>query len=91
MLDDDLNVRFRALDDDRKQVIDDDGDTKLWDVELAYVRREQQLRRQRRDAHAVYLRNESTAFALEEFGLPAGDFDNSAYVYAATGGRPRWN
>jgi hypothetical protein len=91
MLDEDLLIRFRALDDDRIKVTDAKGDPRPWEVEIAYLRREQQLRYVRRDAHAKYVRKEQEWFDQSEMGLPPGDFDNSAFVYAATGGRPRWN
>lgn len=91
MLDEDLLARYRALDEDRNKVMSSGLDTRPWEEELAYVRREQQVRLRRRDAHSRYesvLRGERNT---SEDGLPAGDFDNSAFVYAASGGRPRWN
>lgn len=91
MPDEDLIVRLRALDDDRNRVFEAHLDPRPWEEEIAYIRREQQIRRARRDEHQDYVRRMETEFSLAEFGLPAGDFDNSAYVYAATGGRPRWS
>lgn len=91
MLDDELISRFRGLDDERLQAVNSLMDPQPWEVELAYVRRELAMRRVRREHHDSYLRSESDTFARSEEGLPAGDFDNSAFVYAASGGRPRWN
>jgi hypothetical protein len=91
MLDEDLVVRLRVLDDDKNKVYDAHLDARPWEEEIAYIRREQQLRRARRDTHAEYVRKSEDEFARTEAHLPAGDFDNSAFVYAATGGRPRWN
>lgn len=91
MQDDELLQRLRGLEDGRLQAFDSHIDTRPWEEELAYVRREQQLRRRRREAHEEYVRRVEDEYALVESQLPAGDFDNLAYVYAATGGRPRWN
>jgi hypothetical protein len=92
MLDEDLIVRLRALEDDKGRVYEAYGDARPWEEEIAYIRREQQMRRVRRDTHADYMKKEADEFNRAEFGLPAGDFDNSVFVYAAQGGRtPRWN
>lgn len=92
MLDEDLIVRLRALEEDKNRVYEAHGDARPWEEEVAYIRREQQMRRLRRDTHADYVRKEADEFNRSEFGLPAGDFDNSAFVYAAQGGRtPRWS
>lgn len=91
MLDEDLNARYRSLEEDKNKAYAEHLDARPWEEELAYVRREQQLRRVRRDHHVEFLREEQRAFEQSEVGLPAGDFDNSNFVYAASGGRPRWN
>lgn len=91
LLDEDLIVRLRALDDDRNRAYEARVDTVPWETEIAYVRREQQMRRGRRENHSEYVRREQSDFERIEASLPPGDFDNSAFVYAATGGRPRWN
>lgn len=91
MLDEDLVVRIRALEADRAKVLDVSSDARPWEEEIAFVRREMQMRRERREAHQSWVRSEQDWFDRYEASLPAGDFDNSAYVYAATGGRPRWN
>ena len=91
LLDEDLIVRLRALDEERNKAFEARVDTRPWETEVAYVRREQQMRRARRENHTAYLKREEERRNSEEAGLPPGDFDNSAFVYAATGGRPRWN
>ena len=91
LLDEDIITRFRALDEDRNKADEASLDTSPWEVEIAYVRREQQMRRNRRETHAAWVKSEQMAFDSLEESLPKGDFDNSEYVYAATGGRPRWN
>jgi hypothetical protein len=91
MLDEDLIVRLRVLDEHRNKVYEAHIDPRPWEEEIAYLRREQQVRRGRRDVHAAYVRKIEEEFNRIEAVLPAGDFDNSVFVYAATGGRPRWN
>ena len=91
MLDEDLINRLRSLEDDKNRAAEAYADVRPWEEEISYVRREQQVRRVRRDSHSEYVRKIEEEFARLEASLPAGDFDNSAFVYAATGGRPRWN
>lgn len=92
MLDEDLVTRLRALDDEKNRIYENGGaDPRPWEEEVAYVRREQQIRRARRDSHAEYVQKAEGEFNRLEASLPAGDFDNSAFVNAANGGRPRWN
>ena len=91
MLDEDLITRLRSLEEDKNRAYESHMDTRPWEEEIAYIRREQQVRRARRDNHVDYVRKYEEEFARVEASLPAGDFDNSAFVYAANGGRPRWN
>jgi hypothetical protein len=91
LLDEDMIVRLRVLSDDCNKAYENRVDARPWETEIAYVRREQQMRRVRRENHSEYVRREQEAFDRIEASLPPGDFDNSAFVYAATGGRPRWN
>ena len=91
MLDEDLMIRLRNLEDDKGKVCLASQDTRPWEEEIAYIRREQQIRRCRRDAHQDYLRKTDGEYNQSEVGLPSGNFDNLDYVYAASGGRPRWN
>ena len=92
MQDDDLILRLRALEEDRSRALADGRyDTYPWEVEAAYVRREQQIRRARRDAHSEWSWRLKDEFERLEASLPNGDFDNTAFVYAAMGARTRWN
>ncbi len=91
MQDEDLILRLRAMDDDRSRAHEMGQDTRPWEEEIAYIRREQQIRRIRRDNHAEFTRVAQAEYERIEAGLPQGDFDNSVFVYAAMGGRPRWN
>lgn len=92
MLDEDLGLRVRALEDAKAKAIGAGADNaRPWEEEIAYIRREQQIRRGRREAFVEYSRKLEEEFARTEASLPAGDFDNTQFVYAATGGRPRFN
>lgn len=92
MLDDDLVVRLRTLEDERNRVLESHHDAKPWEEEIAYARREQQVRFVRRERHVAYDRKVQQEFNASDYDLPQVDFDNYAYVYAATGGKPpRWS
>jgi hypothetical protein len=91
MLDEDLIARLRSLEEDKDRAYEIHADVRPWEEEVAYIRREQQVRRARREAHSEYVHRNEEEFARIEASLPAGDFDNSAFVYAAAGGRPRCN
>ncbi len=91
MLDEDLVNRLYTLEREREEVCAKGFDPRPWEEELAFTQREMQIRRVRRIAHTKYMNEFDADFARQEAGLPAGDFDNSAYVYAATNGRPRYN
>lgn len=80
MSDEELNSKSYALHADRNKVIDRGIDAKLWDIELAYVYREFQLRRTRRDVHERFMRDQARQFAEEEARLPSAEFDNLRYV-----------
>lgn len=91
MQDEDLILRLRAMEEDRTRAYEAGRDTRSWEEEIAYVRREQQIRRIRRDNHMKITQAADYEFARLEASLPQGDFDNSAFVYAAMGVRPRWS
>lgn len=80
LLDEDLNARMYALETDRSKAYDLGVDTLPWEVEACYVRREQMIRRQRREAHERYMREQSQLFANEEMNLPSADFDNMKFI-----------
>lgn len=91
MQDNELASRHRELDDDKARAQEAGYSLRPWEVELAYVKREQQIRNERRQVHADITRREQQEFNASEAGLPSGDVDNFAFVFASTGGRPRWN
>lgn len=73
MNDDELLSTYRAIETDREVAYTNHYDTQMWDVELAYIKREQQTRRDRRVAHEAYLRavdEEAKREAQREFHLP---------------------
>jgi hypothetical protein len=72
--DEELFSRLNQLESDRLKVIDGNFDPYLWEIEIAYLRRESQIRRQRREAHEAYL-YENAAFLTEEDNYVDGNFD----------------
>ena len=91
MQDKDLATRHRDIDEERVLAQEMGYSTLQWEVELAYIKREQQIRNERRQAHAEITAREYEEFYASEAALPSGDDDNSAFVFAATGGKPKWN
>lgn len=55
MSDDELLNRLQRLDNEREGMRESRVQTREWEIEIAYVRREQQLRRARREAHDLFL------------------------------------
>lgn len=80
MIDEDLLSRLHSLEEDMGHVFDARMDTLLWEIELAYIKREQGLRRRRRDLHERYMRDMARDFADSEVGLPTADLDNSQFT-----------
>lgn len=84
MSDDDMMSLSRRLHDDRDKVLDASVrlDTRPWDEELAYLKREQQIRRSRHEAHERWLREQEIEHSRQEINLPTADLDNSSFVAA---------
>ncbi len=80
MSDDELVTRYRALDDDRLKVINSGLDPRSWEEELAYSRREMQIRRSRREAHDQYVRQLEREYQSAEANLPVADLDNTHFL-----------
>jgi hypothetical protein len=80
MLDEDLVKRLCSLEDDRMKVLGSCDDSQSWEVELAYVRRELQIRRERRAAHERYVRLIEREHSESEANLPVADLDNSYFL-----------
>jgi hypothetical protein len=68
MSDDALRERNFRLESEKSKLLAAGYDTRLWDVELAYVQREQGIRMSRAELHADYIR---------KFQSTSEDFDFS--------------
>lgn len=81
MLDEDLYNRIRSLETTLDSVRGcGNVDPRPWEEEVAYARREAQIRFRRKDAHAVYLRETAQDAFESEVGLPSADLDNSRFL-----------
>lgn len=80
MPDDDLIVRLRSLEEDRQKVIDVLLDPRPWEEEVAYIKRELQIRRARHEAHDLYVKELEREAAASEANLPVADLDNSRFL-----------
>lgn len=80
--DEELTARNRDLDGLLAGGSCNADETYYVEVELAYVRREVQLRRTRRALHETYLRDMDAYFAASEVGLPVADVDNTKFLRA---------
>lgn len=78
--DEDLINRLRSLEEERNKVLDAHLDARPWEEEVAYIRRELQIRRSRREAHERYVRELEREFAEAEANLPVADLDNSHFL-----------
>jgi hypothetical protein len=66
MSDEELVHQANLLEHDRGVVLEARLDARPWEEEIAYVRREQQLRRSRRDAHADWQVKFASTIAASE-------------------------
>lgn len=82
MSDDELVTRHRTIDEDRLKVIGMGADPRPWEDELAYSRREMQIRRSRREAHDKYVRQLEREYQDAEANLPSADLDNTNFLRA---------
>jgi len=78
-LEEDLFASLRSLEEGRQKVIDVHMDPRPWEEELAYVKRELQMRKIRREAHSKYL-DMTDDYSESEANLPFADLDNSAFL-----------
>lgn len=75
-----LIERLRSLEEGRGKVLDAHLDPRLWEEEVAYVRRELQVRRSRREAHDRYIKQLEQEYAESERNLPVADLDNTHFL-----------
>jgi len=80
MSDEELFNNLRSLGEALDKVYEHRLDPKPWEVEVAYIKRERDIRRDRREAHDKYLKLLERDFADSEAGLPVADLDNSAFL-----------
>ena len=80
MSDEDLNNHIRSLHEGLDHMYETRGNNRPWEEEIAYARREQQIRRDRRAAHEAYMKQLEREFSVSEAGLPVADLDNSAFL-----------
>jgi hypothetical protein len=66
--DDLLNDKISRLESERSRLLEMRYDPYLWEVELAYLRREQQLRGARSERHEAYLRDQVLRGSDEDLG-----------------------
>ena len=78
--DEELINRLRSLEESRQKVLDAHLDARLWEEEVAYIRRELQIRRSRRDAHEVYMKKLEREYVDAERNLPVADLDNTNFL-----------
>lgn len=75
--DEELINRLRSLEEDRQKVLDVHLVARPWEEEVAYIRRELQIRCARREAHDRYVSQLEKEFVESEANLPVADLDNS--------------
>ena len=76
--DEELFSRLSGMENDRLRVVESRFDPTIWEIEIAYLRREMGIRRQRREAHEIFLRE--NAHLLDE--AVTVDFDDASVVTA---------
>lgn len=70
LLDDELYSHANAMEHGRARAYDQRHDTFPWEQEIAYARREIQIRNLRRDAHERYTASLSRQYVSDERNLP---------------------
>lgn len=70
LLDDELYSHANAMEHGRARAYDQRHDTLPWEQEIAYARREIQIRHQRREAHERYVSALSRQHMIDERNLP---------------------
>ena len=71
--DEELFARASSLENDRTKVVESRFDPMLWEIEIAYLRREMGIRRQRREAHEVFIRENAHLLIEEDVNLEVED------------------
>lgn len=76
--DEDLFSAQKRLEADRQTMLSRDVDATPWEVELAYVKRELQIRSARSEAHRKFLADDDSF--QDESNLEMPDLDNLYYI-----------
>lgn len=79
MQDEDIAALASRLESERNHLIGKGQDTYIWEVEICYLRREQQMRKQRAERHAEYLATMSYV-TPEEFEGENVEYSNNQRV-----------
>ena len=82
--DDVLIDRLRQLEAEKEYILQERGDTRPWETEICYVRRELGLRRTRHQLHDAYLKElerEAAELLALENQYPVADLDNSQFIF----------
>lgn len=66
MPDEAINDRANRLESERNRLVSMGKDPYLWEVEIAYLRREQQVRHVRAECHAEFLKKFSNLSEVDE-------------------------
>jgi hypothetical protein len=83
MLDEDVINRLNSLCEEYERILNQGTfDPRPWEEEIAYVKRELQIRRVRHDAHVRYVEQMENDYASAEATAPVADLDNSSFLKA---------
>lgn len=80
MLEEELINRFMTLQETCERAAVRGYDTRKWDIEMAYVKREMQVRRHRREEHDRWCRACEREFEAQERAAPVADLDNTNFL-----------
>lgn len=84
--DDELYERLRNLEANKDLIVQAHCNPRRWEEEICYVRREIQIRRNRREQHTAFVERTSREIAnnqAAEKHLPSADLDNTRFIVAA--------
>lgn len=82
-VDEEIAQRLVDLTNDRMEAVESGRQSRLFEDDICYLRREQQIRRHRREAHDGYLKlldREAMEAKAYEDSLPMADLDNSSFI-----------
>ena len=84
MQDDELIQRLTSMHEGRGRYLKARVSPRDWEVEICYIKRELQLRRERRGSHDTYVKEMEREFREDrdaERRLPAADLDNRDFMF----------